>query len=97
MLEALGVKKTRVTLNFWRPLNLHTSSIFEHLTAHLGHSLSAVVLQLDKGSDDVVLKLTDELLSGVAHRENVSHLSQQFHLNIFVCRGCYLDFFTLTR
>ena len=44
MLETLSVKKTWVTLNLRRPLNLHARAILIHLATHFSHCLSAVLL-----------------------------------------------------
>lgn len=65
ILEALCIKDTRVALDFWRSLYLHLGSILEHLSAHLCNGFASVLLQLDEGSNNVVLELADELFSWV--------------------------------
>ena len=92
MLETLSIEKARVALDFWGPFHLHASAIFVHLTAHLCHSLSAVFLQLDEGSDDIVFELADELLGRVAHWVDVGDLCNQVDLDVLVGRAFYLIF-----
>ena len=83
VVETLSVEKTWVALNLRWSLNLHLCAIFEHLAAHLGDCLTTVLLQLDEGSDDVVLQFADELLSGVTQWVDVRQLSKLVHLNVF--------------
>lgn len=72
--ETLGVKKTRVTLDFRRALDLHFCAILEHLSSHVGHSLATILLQFNERLYNVILEAGNELLSRVAQWINIVKL-----------------------
>ena len=82
VLETLCVKEAWITLDLRRAFLLHLGAILEHLSTHLCDGLAAIFLQLDEGSDNIVLDFADELLGRVAHRVDISAFSQQVYNDI---------------
>jgi len=76
VMETLFLQEAGITLNLRRALDLHLGAILKHLPTHFSDSTLSILLQLNKGRNNVVLKLANELFGGISHWVNISHFSE---------------------